>query len=99
MEELLHLLLVNLTSLTFSTKNKDKQIDKTGALYFMHRYRDMQRKNRAEIHCAMALMRRAVRTWVCAVKMRGGSADSEEEGISTSESIGRKNAGINLFRH
>ena len=54
----------------------------------------MQRESRAEIHYEMALMRRAVRTWICAVKMRGGSADSEEEGISSSESLGR-NAGIN----
>ena len=68
----------------------------------MHRHRDMQRESRAEIHHEMALMRRAVRTWktwICATKMRGGSADSEEEeGISTSESIGR-NAGINEFWH
>ena len=54
----------------------------------------MQRDNRAEVHYEMALMRRAVRTWICAVKMRGGSEDLDEEGISTSESLGR-NAGIN----
>ena len=55
----------------------------------------MQRDSRAEAHYEMALMRRAVRTWICAVKMRGGRADDlDEEGISSSESLGR-NAGIN----
>ena len=84
------LLLMKLTSLKFY---KQRLRNETSTLYF-NRHRDMQRDSRAEIHYQMALMRRAVRTWICAVKMRGGSEDLDEEGISSSESLGR-NAGIN----
>ena len=56
----------------------------------------MQRESRADIHHESALLRKVVRTWksrICAAKMRGEAAgdceEVDEEGISSSESIGR----------
>ena len=60
---------------------------KTFTMDFNCRFRDMQREIRAETHHELALMRKVVRSWKSRRLGATGECE-EEEGISSSESIG-----------